>query len=230
MSVTLTSAAPAPLRQPPTAGDAPPPDPNRPPAVLPRMTREDYLAFDNASSTGEFKYEWIDGKVRTMTGGTFNHAKVGTNIVGALGDFLRADRSSGGRRLVCCGSDLRVRVPDGPYYYPDVKVCPFPPEIEEPDGEEQRTLLNPLFFAEVLSSSTARVDRGEKRRNFLRIPTVETYLIVQPNVREVLRLTRNGARWGEKTFRDADVGLPRLGVTLPADRVWEDVLPGDRID
>ena len=221
----------APPRRPsaPPPAPAPRPDPNDPPAVLPRMSREEYLAFDNACSSDAWKYEWIDGKVRAMTGGTFNHGTVGDNVLSVLKQTLRARRAAGGPHLAACGSDLRVRVPDGPYYYPDVKVCPFPPEIEEPDGEEQRTLLNPIFLVEVLSRSTARVDRGEKRRNYLRVPTVDTYLIVQPSIREALRLTRNGNRWGEKTFRDADIELPKLGVTLPADRVWEDVLPGERI-
>ena len=219
----------------PPRSPAPPPaapprlDPDRPPAVLPRMTREEYLAFDNAATTGEFKYEWVDGKVRAMTGGTWNHGIVGTNLTTTLSELLRAARTAGRKSLAVAGSDLRIRVPGGPYYYPDAKACPLPPQIEESDDEEQRTLLNPVFIGEVLSRSTARIDRGEKRRNYLRIPSVETYLIVQPSVREALRLTRNGDRWGEKRFRDADIELPRLGVTLRADRVWEHVLPGERV-
>ena len=214
---------------------APPPwpagvDPDDPPAVLPRMTREEYLAFDDAVTSDAYKYEWIDGEVRTMTGGTWNHAIVADDLGDAMREAFRAMRAAGGPSLVATGSDLRVRVPGGPYYYPDLKACPFPPIIEEADDRPQRTLLNPTFLAEVLSPSTARVDRGEKRRNYLRIPTVETYLIVQPSVREALRLTRNGARWGEKRFRDADIELPKLGVTLPADRVWANVLPGERVN
>ena len=213
---------------------APPPwpagvDPDNPPAVLPRMTREQYLAFDDAVTSDAFKYEWIDGEVRAMTGGTWNHGIVAMDLGVALSETLRTIPAGPGGPTVVQGSDLRVHVPDGPYYYPDLKACPLPPEIEEADDAPQRTLLNPTFIAEVLSPSTARVDRGEKRRNYLRIPTVETYLIVQPSVREALRLTRNGERWGEKRFRNADIDLPKLGVTLPADRVWEHILPGERI-
>ena len=215
------------LLAPPPRLDPPAPDPNAPPAVLPRMTREEYLAFDNAASA-EFMYEWIDGEVRTMSGGIYNHHRVSTNLMHVFETLLRAARP-GGRRLVANGSGLRTRVPDGPYYYPDALVCPFPPEIEEPPDEPQRTLLNPVLIAEVLSPSTAETDRGEKRREYLRIPTVGHYLIVHPSVREVLRLTRVGNRWASKTFRDADVDLPRFGITLPVDEVYADTLPGERV-
>lgn len=224
---------------PPPAASPPWPDgldPDRPPAVLPPMSRDEYLAFDNAASTGEFKYEWVDGKVRAMTGVTANHYDVVGNLVFLLNQTLRQRYASGGRKMRCGGSDMRTRIPGGPYYYPDVIVRPIPSEMEEPPDEPQRTLLNPVLVVEVLSPSTARVDRGEKRREYLRIPTLENYLIVQPNVREVLRLTRdasdpNRPRWGERRFRDGeDVDLPRLGVALPMAEIYEDCTPGERID
>ena len=212
---------------------APPPgarpadlDPDDPPAVLPRMTREEYLAFDDAVTSDAVKYEWFHGEVRKMTGGTENHADVAANFIAVFSRELLAARRSGGRAVRACGSDLRTRIPDGPYCYPDVLVKPIPAMFEESPGKPRRTLLNPVLIVEVLSRSTARVDRGEKRREYLRIPTLENYLIVQPNVRDVIRLTRAGAGWGEKTFRDADVDLPRFGVTLPVEDVYEDCLPG----
>ena len=225
------SAVLAPPRREPTRSAPPPPDPNDPPAVLPRMTRAQYLAFDNAA-TGAFKYEWIHGKVRAMSGGIFNHHLVSANLMTVLNVLFRALRAGGGPRYAANGQGLRTRVPGGPYYYPDALVSPLPPEIEEPEGEPQRTLLNPVLIAEVLSPSTAATDRIEKRREYLRIPTLEVYLIVQPSVRDVLRLTRHAPdpaqpRRGEKRFRDADVELPRFGVTLPAGEIYADILPGE---
>ena len=219
------------LPPPPVAAPAPPPpaptgpDPNAPPAVLPRMTREAYLAFDGAATAG-FKYEWIDGRVRTMSGGTFNHHQVGSNVVAVLDAALRAARVPGRPKLRAGGSDLRTRVPGGPYYYPDAIVKPVPPRIEEPPDEPQRTLLNPALLAEVLSRTTAATDRGEKRREYLKIPSLEYYLIVQPNVRHVLRLARDGGRWRETAVRGGDLELPRLGVAVSLDDLYEDCLPG----
>ncbi len=204
-------------------------DPNHPPAVLPRMTREEYLAFDDACKSDAWKYEWIDGKVRAMTGGTMNHARVITNLVVTVDDALRAARRPDRPRYRACGSELRTRVPDGPYYYPDSLVHPVPADIEEPPDRPQRTLLNPKLVAEVLSPSSRRTDFLEKPAEYLLIPTVEYYLIVQPNVREVIRLTRAGDGWDERTFRTADVDLPRLGIALPLDRIYEDASPGPRL-
>ena len=202
------------------------------------MTREEYLTFDNRSDSGEYCYEWIDGTVRKMSGGTFNHHLISGNLIALFGEVL-ADARRDGKPLAGNGSGLRTRIPDGPYYYPDALACPVPPDIEEPPDEPPRTLLNPVLLAEVLSPSTAREDRGEKRRSYLRIPTVECYLIVQPNVREVLRLTRDAPgssnpRWGEKRFRAADghdgVELPRFDAVLPFERLYRHCLPtGGRV-
>ncbi|QDT16001.1 Uma2 family endonuclease [Alienimonas californiensis] len=223
MNAVLQSAATAPPAWPDRL------DPDAPPAALPRMTREEYLAFDNAAV--RTRYEWVDGKVRLMTGGTFNHALVGMNLVAILNAALRPLRHQGGPSLAALGQTMRTRIPDGPYYYPDAVAGPIPPVLED-DG--QNTLLDPVLIAEVLSPSTARIDRGEKRREYLRIPTLENYLIVQPNLREVLRLTRDASspenpRWAEKRFRDEDVDLPRFGVTLPMAALYEDCTLGERI-
>ena len=228
MSATL-----APPRRPAAGPPIPPLDPNDPPAALPRMSREEYLAFDNASDSGQFCYEWIDGRVRTMSGGTFNHHLISGHLMALFTEVLR-DARRDGRPLAGNGSGLRTRIPDGPYYYPDALACPVPPEVEEPPDQPPRTLLNPVLLAEVLSPSTAREDRGEKRRAYHRIPTAECYLLVQPNVREVLRLSRDGRRWSEKRFRAEDghdgVDLPRFDAFLPFDRLYLHATPGgDRV-
>ncbi|MFH5804778.1 Uma2 family endonuclease [Alienimonas sp. DA493] len=199
------------LPRPPKAGESGP-------AFLPPMTREEYREFDRGAH--ELRYEWIDGEVRAVSGGTFNHGQVAANLARLLGNLFS------GRALVTHSQSTRTRVPDGPYYYPDVVTVPFPPEFAE---ESEETFAAPVLVAEVLSPSTARIDRGEKRREYFRIPSLENYLIVQPNVREILRLTRDGEQWAERRFRAEDVDLPRFGVTLPADAIYEDCLPGERI-
>lgn len=52
--------------------------------------------------------------------------------------------------------DLKVHVPDGPVYYPDVFVtC-------EEDDDDPYVKCKPCLIVEVLSPSTEAVDRGEK--------------------------------------------------------------------
>ncbi|NNJ25766.1 Uma2 family endonuclease [Alienimonas chondri] len=194
-------------------------DPDAPPPVLPLMTRDEYLAFDRSAL--ELRYEWIEGKVRLMSGGTRNHGRTSSNFARLLGNLF-ADRP-----LTVVSQGTRTHVPDGAYYYPDVVVEPTEPPIVA--GLED-SITAALLIIEVLSPSTARTDRVEKRREYLRIPTLENYLIVQPNVREIVRLTRNGDRWGEKSFHDEEIDLPRFDVALPMDAIYEDCTPGERID
>jgi hypothetical protein len=44
------------------------------------MSVEEYLQLDQASS--EARYEYIDGHVRMLAGGTPDHAKISANIMG----------------------------------------------------------------------------------------------------------------------------------------------------
>ena len=51
-----------------------------------RMTREDYLAFEEAS---EVKHEFFDGEVFAMTVGSFRHLSIAVNILSTLKSHLK---------------------------------------------------------------------------------------------------------------------------------------------
>ena len=117
---------------------------------------------------------------------------------------------------------LAVRDPIGPYYYPDVLISPYPAGFEPHRNGIELYLLNPLVVFEVLSPSTARVDRGlvadgGKRTAHLRIDTVTDYLLVAQDRPHVTHLRRDGDRWAETVAEgpDAAVTLADPAATLP---------------
>jgi Uma2 family endonuclease len=74
-----------------------------------RYTREEYFALERAS---ERRFEYRDGEIVCMSGGSVSHAAIAGNIVAHLKTKLR------GRPCRVYGSDLAVYVPAGrPYRF-----------------------------------------------------------------------------------------------------------------
>ena len=51
------------------------------------MSVEEYLAFDHSSL--DERYEFIDGIVTMLAGGTVNHSRISVNLIVALNSLLR---------------------------------------------------------------------------------------------------------------------------------------------
>jgi Uma2 family endonuclease len=127
--------------------------------------REDYLAFEEQS---DIKHEFFRGEIFAMAGGSFNHAKISSNIVIELGQKLR------GKSCTPMGSDMRIHTPSGLDTYPDVSIFCGKPELQD----NKRTLLNPIVIFEVLSPSTRSYDRGSKFTLYRSIPSLQDYILV----------------------------------------------------
>jgi Uma2 family endonuclease len=155
------------------------------------------------------KYELVDGVIRMMTGGTPAHSRVATNILVYLANKLR------GTGCRAYNSDMAVAVTDSNLRYPDVSVfCGDPASFER---EEQRFYTDPVVIVEVLSTSTVKIDEGEKLEEYRRLPTVDTIVLVDPHN----ELSRVFQRLGPTSWRDDlfaqphDVDLPALKLSLP---------------
>lgn len=81
-----------------------------PAASVRRITPAEYLAADRAA---EFRSEYHDGQMYSMSGGTYAHAL----LVGGMGTELRLAL----RKKHCTVTPSQVRlqaVPNGPYVFP----------------------------------------------------------------------------------------------------------------
>ena len=129
------------------------------------MSAEEYLAWE---ATQEERYEYWDGEVVAMSGGTRNHNRVSFNFSKLLDDAL-ADRPSEVYIL-----DVKVQVePDRKYFYPDVVVT-----CDDRDRNPQWVQF-PSLIIEVLSPSTEAVDRGKKFAHYRKSLTLKEYVLVQ---------------------------------------------------
>lgn len=173
---------------------------------------EAYLAAERASVST--KCEWIDGEVREVTGASREHNLIVINLVKRLAAQL-------GKQHEMYANDMRVRVPDGPYYYPDIAVAPKPPALED---DVRDTLVNPLVIVEVLSPSTESVDRGEKLDNYRRIPSLTEYLLVSQDAPRIDRysLAEEGG-WQLEIVTAGEVELPAIACRLTLEETYAGV-------
>ncbi|OCQ91385.1 hypothetical protein BCD64_25115 [Nostoc sp. MBR 210] len=146
------------------------------------ISADEYLIWE---PTQEQRYEYWDGGVVAMSGGTRNHNRVSGNFFKLLDDAL-ADRTCEVYIV-----DVKVQVEPGQkYFYPDVVVT-----CDKRDDDPQ-LIQFPCLIIEVLSPSTEAADRGKKFAAYRQSPTLQEYVLVQvaqPGV-EVFRRNEQG-KW-----------------------------------
>jgi len=159
------------------------------PESLPRLTGPEYLDWENQQ---DVRHELVDGYLYAMTGASLKHDEIAMNLAAALHSHLR-----GGNCRVY-KSDIKVQVANN-YYYPDIVVrC----------GHNESTvnefsLTDPKVIIEVLSPSTQRFDRGDKRLAYQQIPSLCDYILVAQDSVFVEQFLSNDA--AVKLESDADV-------------------------
>ncbi|MBR8831823.1 MAG: hypothetical protein N5P05_002314 [Chroococcopsis gigantea SAG 12.99] len=151
--------------------------------AYPSLTPEDYLAWEERQID---KYEFIDGQILAMTGGTLSHNDIAFNIASLLRVALRPQ---GGKVQI---ADAKVQVGEkGPYFYPDVVVS-----CDERDKKAVRFLNYPCLIVEVLSPGTEAYDRGDKFKFYRQIRTLREYVLVLCTGQKIgvglAKLTRKG--------------------------------------
>jgi Uma2 family endonuclease len=184
------------------------------------LTPEEYLAFERKA---EYKNECIDGEVFAMTGASREHNLITINLGREVSQQLR------GRPCEAYASEMRVRIPERGYMYPDLVVVCGTPRFE--DGHLD-TLLNPTVIIEVLSESTERYDRGRKFGLYRMIESLAEYVLVaQDEYRVEQYVKQPDGRWLLSDHRSPEdvVELASVQCALALGEVYEKVTlpPGD---
>ena len=174
------------------------------------ITLEDYLLLNQNSQSA--RYEYLEGELRMLAGGSANHSTITTNLTGILYGLLR------GGACKVYNADMQLQLSKSRYVYPDVTVT-CDPRDEEPEDDK---LHYPTLVIEVLSPSTETVDRGKKLLYYQAHPTIKEYVLVnsQSTLLEVYR--REDGRWTFSTYEVGDnVHLESLGVHLSVNDAYE---------
>lgn len=173
-------------------------------------TEAEYFEIESRSFG---RWEYVNGKIRQMSGGTTDHGDISSNLVRILGNALVP------RGCHVYGSDVKIHTRDGINTFPDISV------VCEPNRYylgKKDIILNPLLIAEVLSPSTESYDRGGKFAHYQTIETLADYLLVEQDQARVTLYTRRADFWEMRvaTRLNGSVFLPSVDVTLSLTDVY----------
>ena len=159
------------------------------------------------------RYEYIDGRIYMMAGGTANHSRISINVVRAIEDAL------GDSPCNIYNSDLSVRLSETRYTLPDAYVT-----CSEQDQGEIDMVLSPKVIVEVLSESTEAYDRGKKFAFYRQCPTIEEYVLISTDNQTVEVFHRTAESWMEyhaRVYGPGDmVELVSLNIHFPLDVLY----------
>jgi Uma2 family endonuclease len=161
-------------------------------------------------------YEYVDGEIYFMSGGSPAHALIIANLIGEIRAQLR------GGPCKTFSSDAKVKVSETRYVCPDVTVsC-----LEQDRQARTKVLESPRFVIEVLSPSTETLDRHKKADLYRALPSIEEYALVESELQAVEVYTRfQDGFWAFAHFGPgSQVAFSSLGVTLPIEAIYEDVI------
>ena len=127
---------------------------------LPRLTSDQYLVWEE-NQPG--KYEYIDGEVYTIGGGSVNHGRISIRLTSLFESHLE------GGNYITGNSDIKVKsVASQNYTYPDASVT-----CDDRDRQTPQYITYPCLIVEVLSESTEAYDRGGKFRLYRQNPVLQ---------------------------------------------------------
>lgn len=182
----------------------------------PHLSFEDWLEGERGPREECFEYE--NGEVFAMSGGTAEHHAIISNINRELSIQLK------GRPCQVFGQGVRLRIQAADAgKYPDLMVVCGEQEFH--DGRHD-LLLNPSLIVEVLSDSTEGYDRGEKFAFYRRIPSLNDYLLVSQTRASAERFSRaEDGTWILSAFESIDerLTLPSIGCELALREVYDKV-------
>ena len=170
------------------------------------MSVEEYLALDRSSQN--IRFEYIDGVVTMLAGGTSRHSRISVNIINQL--YMALEE----KPCRVFNSDMKVRVSPTRYVYPDVFVSCDTDDLEYDDND---IIQHACIVIEVLSPTTETYDRIKKFSYYRDCPTIQEIVLVSTQEIAVdLYRRANDKLWSLHLFRQGDiVDLRCINVGIP---------------
>lgn len=174
----------------------------------------DYLSVDNylaGERTSEMRHEYVDGVAYAMAGASINHNQITANLLTSLMLHLR--------NHACrpFSSDLMVKTGKERYRYPDIVVVCNEQFIDDYMTD------SPALIVEVLSPGTRQRDRQSKRLEYLQLPSLQEYVLIEQDFVEVEVFRRNDD-WRPAYYYWGDtIMLESVGLTLTVESLYERV-------
>ena len=177
------------------------------------ISPEEYLLGENDRTDG-IKCEYVNGQVYAMAGASRAHNIVSGEFFAILRNHLK------GSHCRAYQSDMKVGIRslrEEHFYYPDVQVtC-----TEEKDRYYN---ASPCLIVEVLSDSTARVDRYEKLMAYRLLPSLQEYVLCAQHT-PFVEIYRKRTEWQAEYFINGEAFLlESVGLKMAMNELYEFLL------
>lgn len=170
---------------------------------------EDYLAGERHS---EVKHEYVDGQIYAMTGASVRHNLIAGNMYALLWNHLRD--------AACfpLTSDMLLKTSKSKFRYPDLMVV-----CEGDSSDDDYIREQPVLVVEVLSRSTRRRDKTEKRAEYLALPSVQEYVLIEQEYAEVEVQRRRNQWQAEYFYLGQELILESVNISLSIEELYRRV-------
>lgn len=175
---------------------------------------DEYLAGELVAET---KHELIGGYVYGMVGTSGNHDRISGNIYTVFRNHLKNSPCEP------FGSDMKIKVGSN-FFYPDVIVdCHF-------NESEPYFTDTPIIIVEVLSKSTRRKDRTTKLSNYITIPSLQEYVMIEQDCVDVEVLSRKESWFPKHYYLGDDVSFESIDLKLSVETIYQRVHNEDMLE
>lgn len=173
------------------------------------ITESEYL---KGELTSEVKHEYNNGHVYAMAGASKNHGRITTNVLAGF------HRKLAGSQCEPFGSDMKVKTPTGQFRYPDVLVTCDNTFID--NGYVTQT---PLIIVEVISHSTRKIDEQIKRLEYINIPTLKEYVLIEQDYVDITIFRKSDGWQPTHYFLGEEVPFESVDVILTVEEIYHRV-------
>ncbi len=176
---------------------------------------ETYLISESVSAN---KHEWVNGEVHAMVGASENHSVLTFNIARKIGNHLE---DAPCKIFI---ADMKLKTPNGNCRYPDCMV------VCEKDNEDPYVKSKPIILVEVLSHSTRKTDEKDKLLEYINIPTLREYVIIEQDFVDITVYRKNNDWHSTHYFLEEDIYFDSIDLTLSVAEIYHRVENQDMID
>lgn len=181
-----------------------------------RLTVEEFRELE-LNAPAEERWELIDGVIyKSMAGGTIRHNVIVQNV----STFVRAELRRKGSGCRSYTENVRLDAGEsGLSTLPDVVVSCNPPR------GDATSLNDATAVFEVHSTASRERDKSTKLEAYMRVPNVQTIVLIEQIAMSVVTFTRAGNKWVRDELRDASdtVRLEGLDIDLPLSAIYEEI-------
>lgn len=162
--------------------------------------------------TAKDKHEFVDGDAYAMAGASEKHNIISLNLASEFQYQLK------GTPCTPFIADMKVSTL-GDFYYPDVMVL-----CDKHKNDTDYVKYAPKLIVEVLSKSTRVFDHSIKQAKYLKIPSLEYYVLIEQDFCEIQILSRAAGFIPQYYYLGDEITFSALNVTIAVTDIY------DRID